>query len=67
MIIPVKLKSLFAPANSNFAQLHELVKDTRRRRVLASDAEAFVYLFLERILHLGDDAIRELKDRGIVA
>jgi hypothetical protein len=42
----------------------ELVQDVRLRRALASDAEAFVHLFLERILHLSNDAIREAITHG---
>ena len=41
-----------------FAQLRELVQETRRRSMLASEAEAFVYLFLERILGLNKAAIK---------
>lgn len=41
-----------------FAQLHELVQETRRHHGLASDADAFLYLFLERILGLSDEAIK---------
>lgn len=40
-----------------FLQLHNLIEQTRRRRALGSEAEAFVYFFLQRILCLSDGAI----------
>jgi hypothetical protein len=51
-------------AENAFAQLHELVQDTRKRRGLASDDEAFVYFFLERILQLNDNAIQVAVTHG---
>ncbi len=51
-------------ANSSFAKLHELIQVTRRHRKLTSDTEAFVHLFLERILHLSDDAIKVAVTHG---
>lgn len=42
---------------SAFEQIHALVQDTRRRRALTSDAEAFVHLCLQRVLRLDGDAI----------
>jgi hypothetical protein len=56
----------------SFSQLTNLVEETRGRLVLSSQAEAFVYLFLERILGLSEKACRVAVthgplDRGIDA
>ncbi|MBC8028721.1 MAG: hypothetical protein H7Z16_01305 [Pyrinomonadaceae bacterium] len=65
------LKALDAATKTNstmaskpYEQIHQLVQNTRRRHALASDAEAFVWLFLERIVHLSNDAIKEAITQG---
>jgi len=40
-----------------FVTLRELVQETRRRRELDSDDEAFLHLFLQRVLRLSDKQI----------
>ncbi|HEU4710838.1 MAG TPA: hypothetical protein VFS76_04695 [Pyrinomonadaceae bacterium] len=51
-------------AERNFIAIHELARESRKQHALASDAEAFVYLFLQKVLLLKEDAIRDALTHG---